>query len=80
MNDDETHEGDDAALAALRQVADRATVHSVKETILACLLIRAVSHPRTRPRRVFISILTLSSMGLAGAHWHAWSILAHFIH
>jgi hypothetical protein len=77
MKDHEMDEGDDAALAALRQVANRATVRSVKETILTCLLIRAV---RPRRRRAVIFTMTLSA-GLASAHyWHAWSVVAHLVH
>lgn len=77
---DETPQDDDAALAALRQVADRDTVRSFKETFLTCMVIRAVRRtPRTPRRRAVVSILTLAA-GLAGVHWHAWSILVHFVH
>ena len=71
----------DPALAALLQVADRATVRSVKETILTCLIIRSVrARSRTRSRRALASVLALSAAIAGGHYWHTWSALAHLFH
>jgi hypothetical protein len=69
----------DAGLAALRQVAGRTTVRSVKETVLACMLIWAVRR-RKEPRRRMVAAVGLSA-GLAVAHYgHAAAILLHLAH
>ncbi len=79
MND-ETPQEDDAGLAALRQVADRATVQSIKQTVLACMLIRAVGQSRAPRRRRTVIALALSA-GLAISHyWHVLVILLHLSH
>ena len=64
----------DPGIEALRLIASRRTVHSIKETILACMLIYAVRRPRPgwRTMAVVTSVLTLISV-----HWH---ILHHFMH
>jgi len=76
----ESREEDDAALAALREVADHNTVQSVKRTILACLLIRAVRRPTTRRRRAVLSVLVLPAGFVVVRYWHIWSVLIHLRH
>jgi hypothetical protein len=76
----EPRQDDDAALAALREVADHHTVQSVKRTILACLLIRAVRRPSTRRRRAVFSVLVLPAGYAAVRYWHVWSALVHLHH
>jgi hypothetical protein len=73
-----TPKADDAALAALCKVANSSTICSIKQTILACLLIRAVTRPTSRRRGAVASIVVLAA--LVGLHWpHIWSVLVHFI-
>jgi hypothetical protein len=76
----DTRSPEDPAVAALRQVADINTVRSIKQTFLACLLIRSVVRPPTARVRRFITTTALSAMGLAIAHWHIWSVLIHLLH
>jgi len=76
VSGDDTARDDDAGLAALRQVADHTTVQSVKQTVLACLLIWTVRRPKAR-RRGTVTALALSA-GLVIAHyWHVWLVLFH---
>ncbi len=76
----ESREEDDAALAALREVADRNTVQSFKRTILACMLIWAVRRPTTRRRRAVLSVLVLPAGYVVVQYWHMWSVLVHLRH
>lgn len=72
-----TPPNDGAALAALRQVADNNTVHSLKQTLLTCMIIRAV-RPPPRGRTIITGALALTS--LAAVHWRAWTIVIHLFH
>ena len=78
-------DGDDPALAALRQVADTATTSSLKRTVNAYLLVRAVRRgsdppPSRRPRVAVPSAAVIVTASVAVYHWHAWSLLLHFVH
>ena len=78
-------DGDDPALAALRQVADTATTRSLKRTVNAYLLVRAVrkgSDPPAsrRPRVAVPSAAVILTGSVVAYHWHAWSLLLHFVH
>jgi hypothetical protein len=78
--DTNTQPPDDPAVAALRQVADTNTTHSIKQTLLACLLIRSALRPPIGRRRPLITATAVTSAGLAIAHWHLWSALMHLLH
>jgi hypothetical protein len=71
---------DDPAIAALRQVASTETTRSIKQTILACLLIRSVLRPPSTRGRTFITTAAVSAAGLAVVHWHVWPLLLHLLH
>jgi len=78
-NQQPTTPPDDSAIAALRQVADHTTVHSIKRTILTCMIIRAINRPPPR-RRTVITTSALGLTSLAAIHWHAWSLVIHILH
>jgi hypothetical protein len=75
---DENAPQEDAAVTALRQVANHTTVRSVKETILTCMLIRTVRGPSPRRRRNVFSVLAIAT-GLMTLvrYWHTLALLLH---
>jgi hypothetical protein len=72
-------EDEDRAVAALRQVASRRTVRSIKETLLAAILVRAACGKNSaRHNRIAVpatAVITASSI-----HWHVWQYILHLIH
>lgn len=66
-------------MEALRQVASRQTVRSVKETLLATILIHAVREQRQRPRwRTRLAVPT--AVLLTAFHSDIWQHLIHLLH
>jgi hypothetical protein len=73
-------EDDDRAVEALRQVlASRRTIRSVKETILACMLINAVCRPHRSGRHTTAVVAATVIITAASAHWHILHYLLHFV-
>jgi hypothetical protein len=70
---------EDPAVEALRTVASRRTVQSVKQTILTVILIRAVrgQQPRWHNRLVLPAAVLVTASSL---HLHIWQYLIHFLH
>jgi hypothetical protein len=71
-------EDDEAAVQALRQVASRKTACSIKETFLACMLVRAVRQPR-RQGHALLGGGAGVVITMIAEHWHALHSLIHFI-
>jgi hypothetical protein len=70
---------DDTAVAALRQVASRRTVRSIKETLLAAILIRTACG-RNSARHNRIAIPATAVIMASSIHWHVWQYALHLIH
>jgi hypothetical protein len=60
----------ETALEALRQVADKETVKSIKQTLLAYILIRGIRDPGPPRWRRTIAILLGAALTGALTHWH----------
>jgi hypothetical protein len=69
----------DPAVEALRQVASQQTVRSVKQTILAAVLIRAVREQRPRWYNRF-TVPTTVVITVSSVHWHIWQYLINLVH
>jgi hypothetical protein len=69
---------DDPAVEALRQVASRQTVRSVKQTLLAAILIHAVREQR--PRWYHRFAIPTAVVITASVHWHVWQYLIGLVH
>ena len=60
---------EEARLEALKQVADKETVKSIRQTLLVCILLRVFRGPGPRWRsKITISIGAALAYGLM--HWH----------
>lgn len=70
-------EENDPAVEALRQVASRRTVRSVKQTVLACMLIRAVGGSRPPRRHTPLVVALTVAATTVSAHWHILQSLMH---
>jgi hypothetical protein len=77
---DELRQDEDVALAALREVANHNTVQSIKRSILAYLLIRAVRRPRARRHRAVFSALILPIGFAVVRYWHLLPFLSRLFH
>jgi hypothetical protein len=75
----DTQSPEEAAMAALRQVADINTTRSIKQTLLACLLIRSVLRPPAARRRTFITATSVGAATFAIVRWHIWPLLIHLL-
>lgn len=79
-NSPELPPGQDApAVEALRRVASRQTVRSVKQTLLAAILIRSVREQRTKWHNRF-AVPTAVVITASSDHWHIWQYLIHLMH
>ena len=82
MANDDSNDEEDPGLAVVRQVADKSTVASVKQTLLTALLVRAVQAPRSPPRRIkrfaaatAVTIVLVSVLG----HGNVADVLANLL-
>jgi hypothetical protein len=70
---------DDPGVQALHRVASRQTVRSVKQTLLAAILVRAVRTPQPRWSNRF-TVPTTVLITFSTEHWHLWQYLIHLVH
>jgi hypothetical protein len=73
---------DEPSLPDVGQILDKVNCKSIKESLLACLVIREARRP-TKPRRgrvVIPSALIGSAAVTVGQYLHVWSHLIRLLH